>query len=148
MDSPIPVIDISPFLSSQPSQGNSPSDERMQTAREIYSAFSQWGFCLIKNHGIPNQLRTQIFQAAEEFFKLPDEKKLELHVKKGGVAWRGFMPRGGEATHGSTDQKEGMYFGPEHQDSHHHAGLPLVCTLMSLLFINSSIIARQEPVSR
>ncbi|KIM26519.1 hypothetical protein M408DRAFT_180919 [Serendipita vermifera MAFF 305830] len=94
-------------------------------AQEIYKAFSEWGFCLIKNHGIPDQLRTQIFQSADEFFKLPEEKKLELHVKKGGVAWRGFMPRGGEATHGFTDHKEGMYFGPEHQESHHPAGLPL-----------------------
>lgn len=42
------------------------------------------------------------------------------------------MPRGGEATHGFTDHKEGMYFGPEHEDSHHHAGLPLVCTPLAL----------------
>jgi isopenicillin N synthase-like dioxygenase len=132
MDCLIPIIDISPFRSNQPSKGNSPSEECTQTAREIYSAFSQWGFCLIKNHGIPEDLRNQFFQAPEEFFILPDERKIELHVQKGGVAWRGFMPRGGEATHGFTDHKEGMYFGPEHQDSHHHAGLPLVYAFMSL----------------
>jgi isopenicillin N synthase-like dioxygenase len=131
MDCPIPIIDISPFLSNQPSKGNAPSEECIQTAQEIYSAFSEWGFCLIKNHGIPAALRNQIFQAANEFFTLPNEIKLELHVQKGGVAWRGFMPRGGEATHGFTDHKEGMYFGPEDQDSHHHAGLPLVCVSMS-----------------
>jgi isopenicillin N synthase-like dioxygenase len=139
MDSPIPIIDISPFLSNQPSKGDSPSEECMQTAREIYSAFSQWGFCLIKNHGIPDKLRNQIFQAADEFFMLPNERKLELHVQKGGVAWRGFMPRGGEATHGFMDHKEGMYFGPEHQVNHRHAGLPLVCICMFIFFFNRLI---------
>lgn len=29
-----------------------------------------------------------------------------------GVAWRGYMRRGGEFTHGSQDQKEGLYLGP------------------------------------
>ena len=127
MDCPIPIVDISPFLSTQTPQSKAPSPECTQTAQDIYRAFSEWGFCLIKNHGIPAQLRKEIFQAADDFFKLPNEKKIELHVKKGGVAWRGFMPAGGEATHGFTDHKEGMYFGPEHQESHLHAGLPLVC---------------------
>ena len=54
---------------------------------------------------------------------------LEPHVKKGGVRWRGYMPRGGEATHGRMDYKEGIYFGPEHPDNHANARPPLVSLL-------------------
>ncbi|KAL0958680.1 hypothetical protein HGRIS_014012 [Hohenbuehelia grisea] len=116
----IPTIDISPFLSSTFDQ-----TAQSQTAQNLYDAFSTWGFCLLKNTAIPPTLRQSLFRSAQDFFALPDDKKLELHVKKGGVAWRGYMPKGGEATHGHLDHKEGMYFGPEHPDDHRHAGLPL-----------------------
>ncbi|PVF92536.1 Clavaminate synthase-like protein [Serendipita vermifera] len=83
------------------------------------------GFLPYQESRIPPDLWKQIFQSADDFFALPEEKKLALHVKDGGVAWRGFMPRGGEATHGFMDHKEGLYFGTEHQENHHHAVLPL-----------------------
>lgn len=35
------------------------------------------------------------------------------------------MPLGGEGTHGRTDRKEGIYFGPEHSKEHPLIGLPL-----------------------
>lgn len=134
MECPIPVIDISPFLANYPLQSTTPTLECLQTSQALYRALAEWGFCLIKGHGIPPQLREEIFQSADKFFALPEDKKLALHVKKGGVAWRGFMPRGGEATHGFTDHKEGMYFGPEHPENHHHSGLPLVRILLSSSF--------------
>src|SRR6202008_530350 len=52
-------------------------------------------------------------------------QKLALHVRKAGVAWRGYMPLGGEHTHGKLDHKEGMYFGPEQSADHPQAGMPL-----------------------
>ena len=118
MKCPIPTVDISPFLSASSPQVKATSPECIEAARQLYHAFSEWGFCLIEGHGILPQLRQSIFRAADQFFMLPDKTKLQLHVKNGGVAWRGFMPRGGEATHGYTDHKEGMYFGPEHEESH------------------------------
>jgi isopenicillin N synthase-like dioxygenase len=36
------------------------------------------------------------------------EEKLKYHVKHGGLAWRGYMPLGGESTHGKRDEKEGL----------------------------------------
>ncbi|KAF8132216.1 hypothetical protein K438DRAFT_1642349, partial [Mycena galopus ATCC 62051] len=33
-------------------------------------------------------------------FALPDADKLALDVRNGGIAWRGYMPLGGEGTHG------------------------------------------------
>jgi isopenicillin N synthase-like dioxygenase len=36
------------------------------------------------------------------------------------VTWtsRGYMPMGGERTHGSVDHKEGLYLGPDHGPNH------------------------------
>ena len=129
MASEIPLVDIGPFLA--PRDGAETDrlvslEAREQTAKTLYAAFSTWGFCLLKGHGIPPELRSALYQNAEDFFSLPLEKKMEVYVKKGGVAWRGYIPRGGEATHGHLDHKEGIYFGPEHPDHHPHAGLPLV----------------------
>ncbi|KAG8883424.1 hypothetical protein FRB97_006706 [Tulasnella sp. 331] len=67
----------------------------------------------------------KLVQSAEEFFAQPQEEKLALHVEKGGVAWRGYMPHGGEGTHARIDHKEGLCAGPEHPDDHIHTGMPL-----------------------
>ncbi|KAJ7653822.1 hypothetical protein B0H17DRAFT_1214531 [Mycena rosella] len=57
--------------------------------------------------------------------RAPEPEKLALDVRNGGVAWRGYMPLGGEGTHGRVDRKEGIYFGPEHADDHPLLGMPL-----------------------
>ncbi|KAJ7496849.1 2OG-Fe(II) oxygenase [Mycena latifolia] len=44
------------------------------------------------------------------------KRRSSCDVHSGGVAWRGYMPLGGEGTHGRVDRKEGIYFGPEHAD--------------------------------
>jgi isopenicillin N synthase-like dioxygenase len=135
----IPIIDISPFLTpaitndanNDTSSLPEPSPDQISTAKALYHTFSTWGFCLLKNHNVPTQLQHDIYASMKSFYDLPLDEKLKLHVKKGGVAWRGYMPRGGERTHGSTDHKEGMYFGPEHAETHIHAGLPLVCAYIA-----------------
>ena len=66
-----------------------------------------------------------LLSISRSFFDLPLETKLELDVRSGGVAWRGYMPLGGEYTHGCLDWKEGLYVGPEHADDHPLAGAPI-----------------------
>ena len=39
-------------------------------------------------------------------------------MARGGRAWRGYFPVGGELTSGKPDQKEGLYFGAELADDH------------------------------
>jgi isopenicillin N synthase-like dioxygenase len=41
-----------------------------------------------------------------------------LAMRRAGSAWRGWFPVGGELTSGRPDQKEGIYFGLEHDDDH------------------------------
>lgn len=109
-----PTIDLSPFLSSPPGT----LEDRQRTAKNLIAAASSWGFWQIIGHNITPELKKQLFQAAREFFALPEDKKNEIHVNKGGLAWRGYMPSGGEGTHGRVDHKEGFYMGPEHPSEH------------------------------
>ncbi|KAJ7099526.1 2OG-Fe(II) oxygenase [Mycena belliarum] len=120
--SSIPVIDCSALfaLSASP-----PSAEALATARELYAAASTWGFFQLTNHPVSPTLQSDLLKAAQIFFDLPEADRLALDVRDGGVAWRGYMPLGGEGTHGRVDHKEGIYFGPEHSDDHPLAGMPL-----------------------
>ena len=103
----LPVIDMSPLFSQE--QGK----ERNTVARQIERACRDTGFFYVSGHGIPQELIARLDAASREFFALPVEKKLEIAMAKGGRAWRGYFPVGGELTSGRSDIKEGIYFGAE-----------------------------------
>lgn len=65
-------------------------------------------------------MQESLVKSTHALFDLPLEDRLALHVKNGGVAWRGYMPHGGEGTHGRVDQKEGFYLGKQ---SYHYERL-------------------------
>ena len=50
---------------------------------------------------------------ARRFFARPVAEKAEIAMARGGRAWRGWFPVGGELTDGVADDKEGLYFGAE-----------------------------------
>jgi len=80
---------------------------------EIDRACRQFGFFAIRNHGVSDDLRTALLDAAIEFFGREDEDKASVSLERGGAAWRGWFPLGGELTSGVPDLKEGFYFGRE-----------------------------------
>jgi isopenicillin N synthase-like dioxygenase len=96
-------------------------------AAEIYRAFRTVGFMYIKDHGIPEGLQTDLDTSARDFFRLSVEEKERISMSRGGLAWRGFFPVGGELTSGKPDIKEGVYFGQERsgQDRRVQAKTPL-----------------------
>ena len=119
--SPFPVIDISPFL------GGGDQARRDQAAAAIAAACRATGFLYITGHGIPDGTLEALEAASRRFFALPAGTKAEIAMAKGGAAWRGWFPLGGELTSGRPDLKEGLYFGTELPPTHPRvaAGLPL-----------------------
>jgi len=119
--SSLPVIDISPLLARGRSTATS------QVAREIDGACRDSGFFYVTGHGIAPDLFARLDAASRRFFALPDAEKLEIRMARGGRAWRGYFPVGGELTSGKPDMKEGVYFGTELPPDHPRvrAGLPL-----------------------
>jgi isopenicillin N synthase-like dioxygenase len=79
----------------------------------IESACRESGFFYVSGHGVSRSLRSSLDTAAREFFALPVTEKREIEMSRGGRAWRGWFPVGGELTSGEADLKEGLYFGTE-----------------------------------
>ena len=116
--SELPVIDISTLLAGA---------DDAATARAIDAAASAYGFFYLTGHGIPPALFDEVEHVARAFFALPEADKASIAMAKGGTAWRGWFPLGGELTSGRPDGKEGLYLGEElgHDDPRVAAGWPL-----------------------
>jgi isopenicillin N synthase-like dioxygenase len=96
-------------------------------ADEIDVACRDTGFFYVTGHGVSPQLQARVEELAREFFALPEAEKSLIDMQRGGRAWRGWFPLGGELTSGVPDEKEGLYFGEElpAADTRVRAHLPL-----------------------
>jgi isopenicillin N synthase-like dioxygenase len=100
---------------------------RRSTAAQIARACEDDGFFQVVGHGVsPRTIATLAFQASA-FFALPASEKATMGMDRGGAAWRGWFPLGGELTSGRPDDKEGIYFGEDlpPDDRRVAAGWPL-----------------------
>jgi isopenicillin N synthase-like dioxygenase len=121
-DSPsLPIVDVGPLLARTDASG------RRRAAEAIGAACRESGFFYAVGHGIAEELWADLQTAATRFFALPEARKLEIAMARGGRAWRGYFPVGGELTSGKPDLKEGLYLGEElgADDPRVRAGLPL-----------------------
>lgn len=82
-------------------------------AADIDRACRDTGFFFVVGHGVPVALQEELDALAREFFALDDDEKAAIAMTRGGRAWRGWFPVGGELTSGRPDMKEGLYFGQE-----------------------------------
>jgi isopenicillin N synthase-like dioxygenase len=116
---PIPIVDVGPLIGG--------IGGRVTVARELDRACREQGFFAIVGHGIDPGLAAELEEQARAFFALPDATKAEIEMARGGRAWRGWFPPGGELTSGVPDGKEGIYFGRElpSDDPRVEAGVPL-----------------------
>jgi isopenicillin N synthase-like dioxygenase len=108
--SDIVVVDAGPFLAR--------SSSRRVEAQAIRHACRDCGFFYVSGHGVSETLLARLEAQSHAFFALPLEQKLAIRMARGGRAWRGYFPIGGELTSGKPDQKEGLYFGAELADDH------------------------------
>lgn len=102
----LPVLDMEPLFGGGASA-------RATVANEINAACRDSGFFYVSGHRISAGLLADLDRAARAFFGLPEREKEEIAMARGGRAWRGYFPVGGELTSGKPDQKEGIYFGTE-----------------------------------
>jgi isopenicillin N synthase-like dioxygenase len=102
----LPIIDMSPLFA-----GGAAAQQ--DVARAVAAACRDSGFFYVTGHGIPNETLHRLGEASRRFFALPLEAKMAIAMAKGGRAWRGYFPVGGELTSGRPDLKEGLYLGTE-----------------------------------
>lgn len=84
-----------------------------EVASAIDDACRHMGFFYVVGHGIDVELQESLEASSRTFFAQDDDVKAEIAMSKGGRAWRGWFPVGGELTSGIPDRKEGIYFGAE-----------------------------------
>ncbi|HWP57351.1 MAG TPA: 2-oxoglutarate and iron-dependent oxygenase domain-containing protein [Candidatus Acidoferrales bacterium] len=101
----IPVIDVAPLIFA--------TEKRREVSAKIARACRDLGFFYIVGHGVDENLQRELEDLSREFFALDLEQKLQISMRRGGRAWRGYFPVGGELTSGIADLKEGLYFGAE-----------------------------------
>ncbi|HTJ18061.1 MAG TPA: 2-oxoglutarate and iron-dependent oxygenase domain-containing protein [Steroidobacteraceae bacterium] len=119
MSTSLPVIDLR-----LASQG---ADARTALALQLDLACSEFGFFYLVGHEVGAGLTDGLLALAREFFAREQAEKMQIHMSRGGRAWRGYFPLGGELTSGQPDLKEGLYFGTEldDRDPRVQAGLPM-----------------------
>src|SRR5215813_13336055 len=117
MTTRLPVIDVAPLL----------RGEGGDAAPAIGAACRDLGFFYATGHGVGAETLAELDVASRRFFALPEARKMEIAMARGGRAWRGYFPVGGELTSGTPDRKQGLYFGEElgPDDPRVVAGLPL-----------------------
>ena len=81
-------------------------------AERIGRSFSDWGFAVVADHGIPAELIERAEAMSRAFFALPEEVKRSYHIAGGGGA-RGYTPFGTESAKDSniSDLKEFWHIG-------------------------------------
>jgi isopenicillin N synthase-like dioxygenase len=116
----LPVINVAPLFGDD-------AVARRAVTEQIGAACRDLGFFYASGHAITERTLSSLNAASHVFFALPEGEKLAIAMAKGGPAWRGFFPVGGELTSGRPDVKEGIYFGEElpASDPRVAAGLPL-----------------------
>jgi isopenicillin N synthase-like dioxygenase len=107
----IPVVDLSDFTG-----GN--KEKKAAFVQQLGKAYEDVGFVAVKNHGIPSQLITEIYEYVQQFFALPLEKKLHYEVP-GLAGQRGYTSFGREHAKGSEapDLKEFFQYGQTVEDN-------------------------------
>ena len=90
-----------------------------EVAEEIGRSFEEYGFAVIRDHGIPQELIDRAEILSKEFFALPQEQKRAYHIPGGGGA-RGYTPFGTEKAKDARvhDLKEFWHVGRELPQGH------------------------------
>jgi len=88
-------------------------------ARDIAAAYAEYGFVIIRNHGIDKAVVDHCLECFRRFFALPVEAKQRYKVPNGGGA-RGYTPFGIETAKGAKhhDLKEFWHVGRELPPGH------------------------------
>lgn len=90
--------------------------------RAFGTSFERYGFAVVRNHGLPQDLIDRCLAHFRQFFSWPVAARMRYHVPSSGGA-RGYTPFGVETARGATehDLKEFWHVGRELPPGHRYA---------------------------
>ena len=85
---------------------------KQQFVKDLGAAFTNIGFVAIKNHGLSDALRSDLYENVKQFFSLPDEVKKKYEFPE-LFGQRGYIGKGKETAKGFkvADLKEFYHVG-------------------------------------
>ena len=100
----IPVVDLSDF--------SGDAGKKAAFVDALGKAYEEVGFVAVKNHGITDDITTDLYKYTKDFFSLPSDVKRKYEIP-GLAGQRGYTSFGKEHAKGSTapDLKEFFQFG-------------------------------------
>ena len=103
----VPTVDYHDLISRDP-------HKRTQFIQDLGDAFSQIGFVIVKNHGVSEALRQELFDISREIFEQPVAIKQQYEDMQNG-GQRGYISKGRETAKGEKvpDLKEFWHIGQE-----------------------------------
>ena len=95
------------------------SQRPQDIAEELGRSFAEYGFAVVRDHGIPQELIERAEETSKAFFALPDDVKRAYKIEGGGGA-RGYTPFGTEKAKDAEvfDLKEFWHVGRELPEGH------------------------------
>jgi isopenicillin N synthase-like dioxygenase len=101
----VPSLDLHDFTKGTP-------EKRAQFVKDLGQAYENIGFVAIKNHGLSDELASNLYESIKRFFQLPDEVKLK-YEKPELFGQRGYISKGKERAKGRNtgDLKEFFHVG-------------------------------------
>jgi isopenicillin N synthase-like dioxygenase len=107
----IPVVDLSDFTSGNPLK-------KKTFVQQLGKAYEEVGFVAVKNHGIPDQLISDLYKYVQEFFSLSEKTKRQYEIPE-LAGQRGYTSFGKEHAKGyeAPDLKEFFQFGQTVEDN-------------------------------
>jgi len=108
----VPTLSLSSYTQGTPEQ-------KAQFVSGLYKGLKDYGFIILKDHGVAPSLLHQAYGLLEEFYKLPVETK-RSYISKAGGGQRGYTPFGQEHAKDAQvmDLKEFWHVGREVADGH------------------------------
>ena len=90
-----------------------------EIADELGRSFAEYGFGVVRDHGIPQDLIARAEEMSKAFFALPDATKRQYKIEGGGGA-RGYTPFGTEKAKDAQvhDLKEFWHVGRDLPSGH------------------------------
>ena len=108
----VPTLSLATYLTGT-------QDEKVKFIEQLFVGIKDYGFIILKDHGVSFELLNEAYQILERFYKLTEKQKLTYLSEEGG-GQRGYTAFGKEHAKGSPvmDLKEFWHVGREVPTGH------------------------------
>lgn len=108
----VPTISLSHYTSGT-------SEQKQNFIQQLWTGLKDYGFIILKDHGVSIELQAQAYEILQKFYALPEETK-KSYISSAGGGQRGYTPFGQEHAKDSPvmDLKEFWHVGREVSADH------------------------------